>query len=90
MVSANYASVNGGEANKASARNAAIQPNGCNKTVVDEAEATWDANVSFAQGTTNAFGISVIGLAGRNGGRALAQQRAAVGWAAPGHAFVYG
>ena len=45
---------------------AAIQPTGCNKTVVYEAEATWDANVSFAPGTTSAFGISVIGLAGRN------------------------
>ena len=45
---------------------AAIQPTGCNKTVVYEAEATWDANVSFAPGTTSAFGISVIGLVGRN------------------------
>ena len=90
MVSANYANVNGGEANNATARNAAIQPNGCNKTVVYKSEATQHADVSFAAGTTNEFGVSVIGLAGRNGGRALAQQRAAVGWAAPGHAFVYG
>ena len=45
---------------------AAIQPTGCNKTVVFESEASWDANVSFAPGTTSAFGISVIGLAGRN------------------------
>lgn len=45
---------------------AAIQPTGCNKTVIYEAEATWDANVSFAPGTTSAFGISVIGLSGRN------------------------
>lgn len=45
---------------------AAIQPNGCNKTVIYEAEAAWDANVSFAPGTTSAFGISVNGLVGRN------------------------
>ncbi len=45
---------------------AAIQPTGCNKTVIYESEATWDANVSFAPGTTSAFGISVSGLVGRN------------------------
>ncbi len=45
---------------------AAIQPTGCNKTVIYEAEAAWDANVSFAPGTTSAFGISVNGLVGRN------------------------
>ena len=45
---------------------AAIQPTGCNKTVIYEAEAAWDANVSFAPAPTNAFGISVNGLVGRN------------------------
>ena len=45
---------------------AAIQPTGCNKAVIFESEAAWDANVSFAPGTTSAFGISVTGLVGRN------------------------
>ncbi len=45
---------------------AAIQPVACNKTVIYEAESTWDANVSFAPGSTSAFGISVIGVVGRN------------------------
>ena len=69
VVSASYAIVNGDEANNASARNAEIQPNGCNITMVYKSEASQHANVSFAPGTTSAFGISVIGLAGRNGGR---------------------
>ena len=45
---------------------AAIQPTGCNKTVIYESDAAWDVNVSFAPGTTSAFGISVIGVVGRN------------------------
>ena len=44
----------------------AIQPTGCNKTVIYEGEASWDANGSFAPDTTSAIGISVIELAGRN------------------------
>jgi hypothetical protein len=44
---------------------AAIQPTGCNKAVVYEAEASWDANIAFHPGGSG-FGISVIGAAGRN------------------------
>ena len=45
---------------------AAIQPFGCNKNVIYESEAAWDASVSFAPGPNSAFGISVYGLVGRN------------------------
>jgi len=45
---------------------AALLPVGCDKTVVYDSEASWDANVTFAPGNTSAFGIYVIGLAGRN------------------------
>ena len=42
------------------------EPSGCNKNVIYEAEAAWDANVSLGPGATSAFGISINGLAGRN------------------------
>ncbi len=44
---------------------AAIQPNGCNKLVIYEAEASWDANIAFYPGGS-AFGVTVIGATGRN------------------------
>ena len=42
-----------------------IQPFGCFKTVVNEADPSWDVNIAFAPSSSN-LGILVIGAAGNN------------------------
>lgn len=44
---------------------AGIQPVGCFKTVVNDADASWDINIGFAPASSN-LAILVTGVAGQN------------------------